>query len=165
MIPKTKTAVRFFYMLMIFIMFSPALNGQRKSKGKYVKNSMFFELTNLKYIGTTSLNLEHVVFYSKPFSLTVSTGLGGFYTTTLSEWHYGFMVPLCLNGILGEKKNHLEFNLGARYNFGPKTDKDISPYYPVVNLGYRYQLPRKKGPVYRLFLGSSGFGFGLGRTF
>jgi hypothetical protein len=165
MISKLKTAARYFYLLMIFILLFSTVNGQKKGKGKYIKNSMFFEISNLKYIGTTSLNLERIVFYSRPFSLTISSGFGGYYTSTISKWHYGFMVPLSLNGFIGEKKNHLEFNLGARYNFGLETDKDISPYYPIINIGYRYQVPRKKGPMYRIFLGSSGFGFSLGSTF
>jgi len=162
---KTKNTVRFLMLFLVFLVLASGVNGQRKGKGKYIKNSMFVELTNLKYVGTASVNIEHNLFFSKPFSLTISGGFGGFYTKTISDWYYGFMVPISLNGLVGEKKNHLEFNLGARYNFGPRTDKAVSPYYPIINLGYRYQVPRKQGPIYRIFIGSNGIGFGLGSTF
>lgn len=162
---KYKNAKRFFSLLLVFLLLASSVYGQRKGKRKYIKNSMFVELTNLKYIGTASVNIEQNLFFSKPFSLTISGGVGGFYTSTISELYYGVMVPVSLNGLIGEKKNHLEFNLGARYNFGPRTDKDVSPYYPIINLGYRYQVPRRKGPVYRVFIGSNGIGVGLGRTF
>jgi hypothetical protein len=164
MTKKPKIPARYFYALMIFLILASSARAQSKGKGKYVKNSVFFEISNLKYIGTASLNLEHILFYSKPFSLMASTGFGGFYTTTISQWYYGFTTPLCLNGIIGEKKNHFEFDLGARYNFGPHIQKDISPFYPVINVGYRYQVPRKKGPTYRVFIGSNGIGFSLGKT-
>ena len=134
MIKKPIITARYFYVLMVFLMLASGASAQSKGKGKYIKNSVYFEISNLKYIGTTSLNLEHILFYSKPFSLMISAGFGGFYTTTISEWYYGFMAPLCLNGIIGEKKNHFEFDLGARYNFGPRIEKDISPFYPVINL-------------------------------
>ncbi|MBN1253580.1 MAG: hypothetical protein JXA16_15685 [Bacteroidales bacterium] len=43
--------------------------------------------------------------------------------------------------------------------------KKYTPFYPIVNLGYRYQKLNGKGLLFRVFVGSSGIGIGLGKVF
>ncbi len=38
-------------------------------------------------------------------------------------------------------------------------------FFPIFNLGYRYQRPNGKGLIFRSFLGLSGLGIGVGKAF
>jgi hypothetical protein len=84
----------------------------------------------------------------------------------LPEQYSGFSIPVSFNFIEGSGNNHFEADLGARYTFYSKeSDKDRSPYFPVINFGYRYQRPDGKGLIFRAFIGYSGIGIGVGKAF
>ena len=49
--------------------------------------------------------------------------------------------------------------------FGHTVNKDISPFYPLINIGYRYQKSSGKGLIYRVFVGTNGIGAEVGKGF
>jgi hypothetical protein len=70
------------------------------------------------------------------------------------------------SSLIGSGNNYFEIDLGARYTFLREgSDKATSPYFPVLNIGYRYQRPDGKGLIFRSFLGLSGVGLGIGKAF
>jgi hypothetical protein len=68
----------------------------------------------------------------------------------------------------GRKNHHPELKLGMAYtpidvySRTPYTDYDYD-LVPVISLGYRYQSPAKRN-FFRIFIGTGGIGFGIGRV-
>jgi len=113
-----------------------------------------------------SINFERAIFLTDHFKMLGSVGVGEWYFTTLSKWHYGYSMPLCLNLLIGSGNNYFETDLGMRFtSFNKQSDKDISPLFPILNLGYRYQRLNGKGLIFRSFIGLSGIGIGVGKAF
>jgi hypothetical protein len=162
---KCNTLPKWFYLILFFLLISSIANGQLRRRGIYTKNAVLPEISFLRYQGIAYLNYERILYYSEGFSFTGTTGLGAFYSSLNTGKFNGFSVPLSLNGIIGGGDNHFEASLGARYTFGSNINKDTSPIYPLINIGYRYQQSRGKGLIYRVFVGTNGIGAGVGKGF
>jgi hypothetical protein len=67
---------------------------------------------------------------------------------------------------MGGKSHFLELSTGIRYS-GIHEDyyDDIKPFFPVINIGYRFQNYFKTGMVIRTFIGTTGFGLSAGLAF
>jgi hypothetical protein len=165
-IGKSKYFVKNLTACFILLFGSLIINGQDTIKVNSTKNSIYLDFATLKFIGMSSINYERTIFLSEHFKMLGNTGLGGWYLTSITKWYYGYSLPLCLNSLIGKNNNYLEFDLGMRYTyFGERSDKDLSPFFPILNLGYRYQRSNGKGMIFRSFVGTSGFGIGLGKSF
>jgi len=141
-------------------------NGQDTLKIKYPKNSIHVDCASLLYIGMYSVNYEKAVFQTAHSKIFANVGIGGWYRTTISIWYRGYSIPLSLNFLIGTGNSHFETDLGIRYTeFSKWSAKDSSPFFPIFNLGYRYQRPDGKGLLFRTFIGLSGVGIGLGKAF
>jgi len=164
-----KRSLTLYTIIIIFIIIVSIpwkIYGQDTDKQINKKNYIQIEGATLKFIGMYSVTYEHLVLSLKCLNLHVSSGLGGWYFTNISEWYSGLSIPLSLNGIIGGGNSHFEFNLGLRYRFfNENSDKDISPYYPLINIGYRYQNPNGKGLIFRTYIGYTGIGLGIGKAF
>lgn len=151
--------------LMLFII-SIKTYGQDKYTVENPKNSIHVDAATLIYIGMYSINYERVIILSDHYKLIVDAGFGGWYFTTISKWNSGYSIPISINGLIGAGNNYFEIDLGARYTFlNEGSDKNLSPYFPIINFGYRYQRPDGKGLIFRSFLGLSGIGLGIGKAF
>lgn len=118
------------------------------------------------FIGMYSVNYERLLYYSNHFQLNASAGAGGWYFTTISKWYLGYSLPLSINSLIGSKNNFFETEIGLRYTFfNEKSDEDLSPIFPLFNLGYRYQNLNGKGLIFRCFIGYNGLGIGIGKAF
>jgi hypothetical protein len=60
-------------------------------------------------------------------------------------------------------KNHFEINLGVRTIFAEQFDYSCF-YYPIANLGYRYQ-KHLGGFLFRALVGTDGITLGVGLAF
>ncbi len=130
------------------------------------KNVVHFDYASFLYIGMYAINYEQTIYQTNHNKISATGGIGQWYLTTISQWNYGYSVPVSFNFLRGSGNNFFETNLGIRYTFfNKKSDKNISPYYPVFNLGYRYQKPEGKGLIIRVYIGLSGFGAGVGKAF
>ncbi len=142
------------------------INGMDPDKQINKKNSIQIEGATLKYIGMYSITYEHLVLSLNSLNLFLSSGLGGWYFIPISQLYYGLSVPISINGIIGGRNSHFEFNLGLRYLFfNENSDEGISPYFPLINIGYRYQNPSGKGLIFRSYIGCTGIGIGIGKAF
>ena len=113
-----------------------------------------------------SFTYERTVFRTTNYNLAIKSGVGEWYFTTISQWYYGYSIPLSINNMFGSGNNYFETDIGLRYTFfNEKSDKDRSPYFPVFNVGYRYQRRDGKGLIFRTFIGLSGLGIGVGKAF
>ena len=162
---KFKPLPKCFSLFLIFLLITSIANGQLRRRGIYTKNALLPEISFLRYQGIASLNYERVLYYSDGFSFTGTTGIGAFYSSLNAGKYNGFSVPVSLNGIIGGGDNHFEASLGARYTFGSNINKDASQFYPLFNIGYRYQKSSGKGLIYRVFVGTNGIGAGVGKGF
>lgn len=63
--------------------------------------------------------------------------MGGWYLALGPNKIYnGYSMPLYFSTLLGRRSNHFEIDLGFRYTFFTRrSDNDITPYYPELNLG------------------------------
>jgi hypothetical protein len=130
------------------------------------KNSIHADAATLIYIGMYSVDYERTIILSNHYKLIFDAGFGGWYFTTISQENSGYSIPISINGLIGSRNNYFEIDLGARYTFfSDESDKNISPYFPVINFGYRYQRPDGKGLIFRSFIGLSGIGIGIGKAF
>lgn len=131
-----------------------------------LKNSIHIDCATAIYIGMSSLNYERTLVYTNHYRLNLNFGFGGWYLVPLPNEYIGFSVPLSLNNLIGSRNNFFEADLGLRYTFFSKrSDKDRFQYFPVMNLGYRFQRPNGKGLLFRSFIGYSGLGIGVGKLF
>lgn len=163
---KSKFLIIYSFILLIFFILSFKTYGQGTVTVQNPKNSIHFDAATLIYIGMYSLDYERTIILSNPFKLTLDAGFGGWYFTTISKWSSGYSIPISINSLIGSGNNYFEMDLGARYTFLREgSDKATSPYFPVLNIGYRYQRPDGKGLIFRSFLGLSGVGLGIGKAF
>lgn len=130
------------------------------------RNTIHLDGASLFYIGMYSLNYERTIFRTDHYNLSINAGFGGWYFIPISQSYYGYSIPLSFNNLIGSGNNYFETDIGLRYIFfNDKSSNDRSPYFPVFNLGYRYQRPDGKGLIFRTFIGLSGIGIGVGKAF
>ena len=162
----SKNMTVFASLLAVFLFIDSEIYSQGSSDIKNPKNSIQLDLASLKFIGMCSINYERMMLQSPYYKLSIIAGFGGWYFTNISKWYYGYSFPISLNNILGSGNNHFETDLGLRYTIlSNKSDKDKFQYFPILNLGYRYQRPDGKGIIFRTFIGLSGLGIGIGKAF
>lgn len=130
------------------------------------RNTIHVDGASLFYIGMYSLNYERTIFRTNRYNLSINAGFGGWYFIPISQSYYGYSIPVSFNNMIGSGNNYFETDIGLRYIFfNDKSSSNRSPYFPVFNLGYRYQRPDGKGLIFRTFIGLSGLGIGVGKAF
>ena len=140
--------------------------GQDTISTTIKRNSIYLDGATFLYIGMASLNYERSVITSKHYKLFACAGFGGWYLYPIPKTYSGFSIPISVSNLIGSGNNHFEVDLGLRYTFlSKRSDKDRSPFFPVINFGYRYQRPTGKGLIFRSFIGYSGVGIGVGKAF
>ena len=165
-IQKERFKYLFRYLILCFMLFFNNLNTNGQDTIKPTKNSIFIDGSSLVYIGMYSVSYERAIFMTDHIKMLGSMGVGGWYFTTISKSYYGYSMPLSLNLLIGSGNNYFETDLGMRFtSFSKQSNKDISPFFPVLNLGYRYQKLDGKGLIFRSFVGLSGIGIGIGKAF
>jgi hypothetical protein len=163
---KSKYFVGQLTICIILLIGSLTTYGQDTISVKNTKNSIQLDCAMLVYVGMYSINYERTILQSGHFKMLVNAGVGGWYLTTISQWYSGLSVPFSLNYLIGSGNNYFETDMGVRFTkFSERSDKDKSPFFPIFNLGYRYQRPNGKGLIFRSFFGLSGIGIGLGKAF
>lgn len=154
------------YLTICSILLVNSLNTNGQDTIRHTKNSIFLDGSSFVYIGMYSVNYERAIFLADRFKIFGSVGVGGWYFTTISKSYYGYSMPLCINFLKGSGNNYFETDLGVRFtSFSNQSNKDISPLFPILNLGYRYQRQNGKGLIFRSFIGLSGIGIGVGKAF
>jgi hypothetical protein len=74
-------------------------------------------------------------------------------------WVVGLWLPVVNRFSFGAKAHRFELGLGIAY-----TTEVYLPLLPIVEVGYRYQ-PPKRGTIWRVYLGVTGLGGSVGRAF
>jgi hypothetical protein len=163
---KFKSVIRYIIVSIILIISSLNINGQTTVDEKITKNSFYFDCATIKYIGMFSFNFETKLVYSNHLKMLVNVGLGGWYVTDFSELYAGPSIPLSLNILVGSGNNYFETDLGIRYtSISKQYYSGKFSFFPIFNLGYRYQRPNGKGLIFRSFIGLTGLGIGVGKAF
>ncbi len=140
--------------------------GQNSPSSRKSENSIYIDCATAVYIGTAALNYERTIISTKHYRINFSSGFGGWYFVSMPFEYYGFTVPLSLNNLVGRGNNLFEADIGFRHTFlSGRSEKDRFRYFPVFNLGYRFQRPDGRGLLFRSFAGLSGFGIGVGKLF
>ena len=141
-------------------------NCQDPTSFQKLKNSIHIDCATALYVGMASVNYERTVVYINHYRLNLNSGFGGWYFVPMPKEYIGFSIPLSFNNLIGSGNNFFEADLGLRYTFlSERSDKDIFKYFPIINLGYRFQRPNGKGLLFRSFIGYSGLGIGVGKLF
>ena len=161
-----KTLTNFILTIVIILIVSFNVSAQNEPVVKKSKNTIQLDCATLIYVGMWSVNYERTILQSTHYNIIINAGFGGWYLTTISKWYSGYSFPLSFNNIIGSGNNHFEVDLGLRYtNLSDRVDNDRYSYFPVLNIGYRYQRPDGKGLLFRSFIGLTGIGIGLGKAF
>ena len=120
--------------------------------------------------GMVSIDFERNLVFKDFFKLNIEGTYGKYYQihTKVAFQSYPTFNSLtsCINSLIGKKSHFLEISTGVRYSI-IKVDyyDDIKPFFPVVNIGYRFQNYYKTGLIFRTFLGTTGLGLSLGIAF
>ncbi|NOY37504.1 MAG: hypothetical protein GXO83_08000 [Chlorobi bacterium] len=163
---RSRCRARYFTVCFMLLIAGLQAFGQKMFMLKEKTNTIHLDGATLLFAGMYSLNYEKTIFLSDNISMMASAGIGGWYFTTISQWVYGTSFPLSINNLIGKGDHHFEIDFGLRYTlFNKNSDKGITPFFPVFNLGYRYQRRDGKGLVFRSFIGLSGAGIGIGKAF
>lgn len=142
------------------------LQAQDTTSTTIKRNLIYLDGATFLYIGMASVNYERSLIISKHYKLFACAGFGGWYLYPIPKTYSGFSIPVSVSNVVGSGNNHFEIDLGLRYTFlSYRSVKDRSPYFPVINFGYRYQSPSGKGLIFRSFIGYSGIGIGVGKAF
>jgi len=158
--------VRHLLLSLVLSGFACHVFGQDLEFSKSSKNSIYLEGATLIYTGMYSVSYERSFLSKSPFKMYFATGLGGWYFIKISRNYFGYSLPFSLNSIFGSGKVHPEVDFGFRYTFFNKNSaQDISPFFPLFNIGFRYQEPNLKKIIFRSYIGLSGMGIGLGWSF
>ena len=164
---------------MIFIMFLLLISNTLYSQELEVpkaspisetgKHAIHGDLGTLIFWGFASINYE-IQLKQKPGKSITRFRTG--YLYRFDDHFYG--LPLGLTMLYGESKKYFELNLGIIPTYHEEWIEDMSisgahndlrfMLYPLINIGYRWE-PGKDQPFFRIQLGSSGLGFGLGYNF
>lgn len=133
----------------------------------YIKNSIYVDCATLIYVGMYSFNYERTIFQTTQLKVNANVGVGGWYWTTISQKYKGYYsLPFSFNFLIGSGNNYFETDLGTRYTVVREgTAKNKPPFFPIINLGYRYQRQDGKGLIFRSFIGFTGIGIGIGKAF
>ena len=163
---KSKSVISYLVVSTILIICSLKINGQIAIDEKIAKNSFHFECATIKYIGMFSFNYERRIAFSSHFKMMANVGIGGWYLTDLSQWWAGPSIPLSLNILVGSGNNYVETDFGIRHTWISKQYYSGKfSFFPIFNVGYRYQKPNGNGLIFRTFIGLTGLGIGVGKAF
>jgi hypothetical protein len=120
--------------------------------------------------GMISIDFERNLVFSDIYKLNLEGTYGKYYQIHVKEAFQSYptfnSITSCINSLVGRKSHFLEISTGVRYSI-IKVDyyDDIKPFFPVLNIGYRFQNYYKTGLIFRAFLGTTGFGMSTGITF
>jgi hypothetical protein len=122
------------------------------------------------YNGMISIDYERNIVFAEKVKLNIEGTFGKYYqlhTSDSYQSHPSFpSFTTSLNSLIGKKSHFLEIDLGARYSIiNPDYYNDINHLFPVINIGYRYQNYSKNGLIFKVFLGTTGFGLSTGIAF
>lgn len=107
-----------------------------------------------------TLTYEYEYWRGKNVPLQLGVRLGaGFQQDLPGYWVGGPWIPLAHRLSLGARTHRFECILGAAY-----TAHYYVPVWPLVQLGYRHQLP-ESGLIWRVHLGTTGVGASAGWAF
>jgi hypothetical protein len=117
-----------------------------------------------------SIDYERNIVHSEHLRFNVEVTYGKFYrsyTENSYQSYPGFhSFTTSINSLFGRKSSYLELSLGIRYSFVDTEEFiNMNPYFPVMNIGYRYQNPYGKGLVFKPFFGTTGIGLSIGKAF
>ena len=120
--------------------------------------------------GMMSIDYERSLFDRNFFIMNIEGTYGKYYHTYTEEAFQSLpsfhSFTSSINGLFGKKSSFFEFDLGVRYSIvEERYSKSINSFFPVGNIGYRYQNPLGKGLVFRAFIGTVGIGISLGKAF
>lgn len=141
---------------------SEALRKKNVIKGSASTMGIFNGMISIDYerslvnlsSGTVNLEATYGKYY-QAYTVDAFQSLPGFHSFTTS-----------VNVLLGKKSNFFEFDLGVRYSIvQERYSNSIHSFFPVGNMGYRYQNPMGKGLVFRAFIGAAGVGISVGKAF
>lgn len=163
---KIKIFLRYSIFYLVLLLSSLNVSGQESLKSQDINNSIHFDFASAKFVGMYAINYERKLLQANYFKMNANAAVGAWYLTTISKWYYGKSISLSLNNLIGKGNDFFEIDLGIRYTaFSQKSDTDISPLFPIFNLGYRHQKASGKGLIFKTFIGFSGIGLGIGEAF
>ena len=163
---KSKFVIRYLIVSTVVIISSLKINGQSPKDEKAPTNSVSFDCATFKYIGMCSFNLEMQITHSEHFKMLANVGIGGWYVTDFSKWYAGPSIPLSLNILVGSGNNYVETDFGIRHTWISKQYYSGKfSFFPIFNVGYRYQRLNGNGLIFRTFIGLTGLGIGVGKAF
>jgi hypothetical protein len=163
---KLKSVIRYLIVSIILIISCLNISGQSIINEKITNNSFYFDCATIKYIGMFSFNYERKISLSDHFKTLANVGIGVWYMTDFSKWYVGPSMPLSLNILVGSGNNYFETDFGIRYTLITKQYwSGKFSFFPIFNVGYRYQRSNGNGLIFRTFIGLTGLGIGVGKAF
>ena len=159
------------YLISIIIVFSITIcTFAGDSTNSYTKNTIKISASSLGiYREAISIDYERSLIHNKIMMLNMEAtywkhyeGTGGPYSSLIDS----YSITTSINSLVGYSHVFFELDTGIRYSIFQKNYRDeFEPWPPVLNLGLRYQHPRGKGLVFRVFTGFIGIGVSIGKGF
>jgi hypothetical protein len=159
-----------FILILVATLFPQILTGQNSDNpGK--KNVIKGSVSTAGIInGMISLDYERNLVERNIFMMNIEGTYGRYYQTYTEESFQSLPAfhsfTSSINGLFGKKSSFLEVDLGVRYSIvNERYSNGITSFFPVANIGYRYQNPSGRGLVFRVFIGTVGIGISIGKAF
>ena len=161
---------KIFKLLLFTALISQNLIGQN-SEDLRKKNVIKGSVSSAGIInGMMSIDYERSLIEGNLVIMNIEGTYGKYYQTYTEDTFQSLQgfhsFTSSINGLFGKKSNFFEFDLGVRYSIvEERYSKSINSFFPVGNIGYRYQNPFGKGLVFRAFIGTVGIGISVGKAF
>jgi len=161
------------------------LNSRNNNFEFSAKNVITINGSDLYIVGSASINYERHLLTYHEINYLLNIGYWTWYVAG-SDYnsntliYYSRIVPISLSILTGLGNNHLDLNCGTSITLYEKYgwndilgadeeyDRNPKPKYStfvlLANIGYRYQRP-EGGFVFKIFVGLTGIGIGLGGAF
>jgi len=160
-----------FLLLLLCILGINNPSGSQDTSGQIRKNVIKGSVATMGAANSmVSIDYERNMVQSEHLRFNIEVTYGRFYRSYTEDSYQSYpgfhSFTTSINSLIGGKSSYFELSLGVRYSLvNTEEFKNMSTYFPVINIGYRYQNPNGKGLVFKPFVGTTGIGLSIGKAF
>ena len=160
-----------FLLLLLCILGINNPSGSQDTSGQIRKNVIKGSVATMGAANSmVSIDYERNMVQTEHLRFNIEVTYGRFYKSYTQDSYQSYpgfhSFTTSINSLIGGKSSYFELSLGVRYSLVDTEEfENMNRYFPVINIGYRYQNPYGKGLVFKPYVGTTGIGLSIGKAF